>query len=478
MAFTRSPRRVRADAISRRQALRRIGAFTGAAALSPFLAGCGSDDGSGGSGGALLPEELDIETIIVVMMENRSFDHYFGSLSLLEGLAVDGLQPGFSNPRLDDSLVDPFHMSLRCVADPPHSFGSSHEQVNDGRNDGFVREHARRVGSEHGDEVMGYYVRDQLPLLYAVADEFTLCQSWHCAVLGPTFPNRYYLHSAQSGGLKQNDPPRRGQAWRTIYDALTDAGISWKSYFSDVPFLALFPNLVFSPNLTRIEQFYEDARLGQLPAVCHVEPSYTLNDDHPPHDIRLGQAFLSSILHAVGQGPQWERSMIIITYDEHGGFFDHVAPGKVEDERAAEGFDQLGVRVPALVISPYSPAGLVSSTLYEHSSVPAFIEWLFGLPPLTVRDANANIFLDALDSRLVRRGDRRPFPELPVVDVDPDTPLECAAFQGAGAQDIERYADAGVIPRSLDLRRETPQIMEHITRELIRMGAGRRARYR
>lgn len=479
MGFTRSPRRVRADAITRRQALRRLGAFAGAATLSPFLAGCGDDDGSRGATVALQPEELDIETIIVVMMENRSFDHYFGSLSLHEGRPIDGLRPGFFNPRLDNTPVEPFPMSLRCVADPPHGFGSSHIQVNGGANDNFVREHANRVGPEHGDEVMGYHVREQLPLLYALSDQFALCQSWYCSVLGPTWPNRYYLHSAQSGGLKVNDPPPRNREWLTIYDQLNDAGISWKSYFSDLPFLALWPKFLFSDNLRRIEEFYEDAHSGQLPAVCHVEPAYTLNDDHPPHDIQLGQAFLSSIIHAVGQGPQWERSLILISYDEHGGFFDHVAPGKVDDERADQGFDQLGVRVPGLVISPYTPIGLVSSTLYEHSSVPAFIEWLFGLPPLTVRDANANIFVDALDARQVRRTDPRPFPELPVVDVDPDTPLECAAFEGgSAAQDIERYADSGAIPRSLDLRRETPATMQHITRELVRMGAGRRVRYR
>jgi phospholipase C len=454
-------------------------AFAGAASLSPFLASCGSDDGGGNAGGVLLPEELDIETIIVVMMENRSFDHYFGSLSLLEGSAVNGLRPGFSNPRSDDTPVASFQMALRCVADPPHGFDSSHNQVNNGANDGFVREHAMRVGNEHGDEVMGYHVREQLPFLYALADEFALCQSWHCSVLGPTWPNRFYLNSAQSNGRKNNTVPLGGATWPTIYDRLDDAGIPWKSYFSDLALLALWPKFLLRPELNRIEEFYEDARSGQLPPFCQVEPAYTLNDDHPPHDIRLGQAFLSSIIHAVGQGPQWDRSLIIVTYDENGGFLDHVAPGKVADERADEGFDQLGIRVPGLVISPYTPAGLVSSTLYEHSSVPAFVEWLYGLAPLTVRDANANIFLDTIDARQVRRADPRPFPELPVVDVDPETPVECAAFAGGGSvQDIERYADAGGIPRSLDLRRETPQIMQHITRELIRMGAGRRVRYK
>lgn len=474
MRFPRSPRRVCGSAITRRQALRQLGALAGAATLSPLFSGCG--DGGGGTEQVLQPEEVDIETVIVVMMENRSFDHYFGSLRLEEGRGVDGLQAGFSNPRLDGTPARPFPMGLRCLADPPHSFASSHRQVNGGANDGFVREYAARVGPELGDNVMGYHVREQLPVLYAAADEFALCQRWFCSVLGPTWPNRLYLHSAQSNGRKNNDFPTNpgGFTWPTIYDRLDDAGISWKSYYGDLPFLFLFGRFLFSPKIRRIEEFYEDARAGRLPAVCHIEPSYTVNDDHPPHDIHLGQAFLSSILHAVGQGPQWPRSLILICYDEHGGFYDHVPPGMVADERAEEGFGQLGVRIPGLVISPYTRRGFVSSTLHEHSSVPAFIEWLFGLEPLTLRDANANFFLDTFDVDRIRRGDPRRFPALPVIEVDPEIPEECLAFQGrAGAQDIERYADAGHIPRSYDLRSQQPEILRHINREMIRLGAAR-----
>ena len=480
MAFTRSPRRVSANAITRRQALRQLGALAGAATLSPLLSACGSDDGSG-TAAALQPEELPIENIIIVMMENRSFDHYFGSLSLHERLQVNGLQPGFTNPRLDGTLVGSFQTGLRCVSDPPHSFGSSRLQVNNGANDGFVREYATRLGEEHGgDEVMGYYLRNQLPLLYSLVDEFVLCDQWHSAVLGPTWPNRMYLHSAQSNGRKNNALPETpaGFQWPTIYDSLTAAGIEWKSYFGDLPMLFLWGTLQRQANrIRRVSEFYEDAQSGTLPPVSFIEPLYQVNDDHPPHDVNLGQAFLSSIVHAVGQSPQWERSMIIITYDEHGGFFDHVAPPMVADERADEGFGQLGVRVPGVIISPYSPVGAVSSTLYEHSSVPAFIEWLFGLEPLTLRDANANFFLDAFDAREVRRANPRPFPELPLVDADPDIPPECAAFgAGGSAQELELFADAGGIPRELDLRGEAHDTVRHINRQLLRMGAGRRAR--
>jgi phospholipase C len=212
-----------------------------------------------------------------------------------------------------------------------------------------------------------------------------------------------------------------------------------------------------------------------------VEPVFIApgaNDDHPPHDIMRGQAFLSTILHALAEGPQWQRSMVILTYDEHGGFFDHVPPPTVEDERSADGFGQLGVRVPGLVISPYSHRGVVSSTLYEHSSVPAFLEWLFGLEPLTVRDAQANYFIDTFDVDRIRRNDPRPFPTLPVVDLDPDQSPECIELGQATVNELALFADAGGIPPSFDRRRDAPELLRRLNRELIDMGGARTHRRR
>jgi len=524
------PRRVNAHAITRRQALRYIGTGAGGVALAPWLVGCGDDNGGArptptatatptaaalptasasatASGTAthtashsptasptttptptpLQPEELAIETVIFIMMENRSFDHYFGSLSLEEGRAVNGLVPGLSNPHPDGSTVQPFPMDLRCVADPPHGWFSSRRQVNAGANDGFVSEHLATLMGEglpltSAGEVMGYHRRAQLPIMYALADEFALCDQWFCSVLGPTWPNRMYLHSGQSGGRINNDFPEdliTGFTWPTIFHRLTDAGIPWKDYYSDLTFLPLWGSLRIEANLRQISEFLDDARAGRLPSVVHIQPTYfgaAGNDDHPPHDFARGQAFLSTILHALAEGPQWERSMVIITYDEHGGFYDHVPPPIVEDERSAEGFGQLGVRVPGLVISPYTRRGFVSPSLYEHSSVPAFIEWLFGLEPLTIRDAEANYFIDTFDVDRVRRNDPRPFPTLPVIDLDPDVTAECAAFEGA-AVELARYADAGGIPAAFDHRRDSPALLRTLNRELIRMG-GARARRR
>jgi len=536
------PRRVYSGGITRRQALRQIGVAAGATAFAPWAIGCGDDHGrplstptpnatstpaSTFTGTAtptptstltgtpttsstptptstptasptplpLRPEELNIETVVVVMMENRSFDHYFGSLSLEEGRAIDGLRAGFSNPMPNGTPVPIFPTDRRCVADPPHSWERSHAQFNGGANDGFVREyHASLISDGYtaaeadqlANQVMGYQRRANIPILYALADEFVLCQQWFCSLLGPTWPNRMYLHSAQSGGRMTNDFPedlQTGFTWPTIYDRLTAAGIEWKTYFTDLTFLPLWGSLRTPGTAVPITQFVDDALSGNLPPVCHIEPGFldaAASDDHPPHDIMRGEAFLSTVLHALGQGPQWSRTLVIITYDEHGGFFDHVAPPVVDDERSAAGFGQLGVRVPGLMISPYSPRGVVSSTLYEHSSVPAFIEWLFGLEPLTVRDAQSNMLSDLLDLDRIRRRDPRPFPSLPVIEIDPDdVPSDCAPFRSApAAAELARLADSGAIPASFDRRRESVELVRSFYSELIRMGGARLRRGR
>jgi len=464
--------------VTRRQALQQIGAAAGALTLAPLWSGCG-DDGEGAGESVLQPQDLRIDTVVLVMMENRTFDHFLGSLSLHEGRAVDGLRAEFWNPRPDGSRVPVFPLGPRCVADPPHGWEASFRQVNDGRMDGFVREHAADAGPEHGDEVMGYYRREQLPIYYAMADEFVLCQRWFCSVRGPTWPNRMYLHAAQSAGRKNNDSPSPpGFRFPTIYDSLEAAGIDWKYYYTDLPFLALWASLRSKTNRLRpVEEFFEDARSGQLPPVTVVDPGFTLNDDHPPHDIQLGQAFIAAVLRTLGNSPQWQRSLFILTYDEHGGFFDHVPPPTIPDERADQGFGALGPRVPSFLVSPWAKRGFVSSTLYEHSCFPAFVEFLFGLEPLTMRDAQANLFLDAFDRDRLARNDPRPFPSFPSLQVDPEPAPECVALgapSGAGAiQDIERWANTGALPRELDRRKHGRETLAYINKQLVQSGWAR-----
>src|SRR5262245_33968159 len=326
--------------ITRRRVLVGLGAGVGALAV-----GCGANRGSGSDGAAppdaagsdtvppdatadaaanactatssLTPEELlaHIETIVVVCMENRPFDHYLGSLALVEGRAdVAGLTGTESNPTVDGLPVLVHPLDDLTPNDPPHGWGPCHSQWNFGANDGFVRVHA---GASQAD-VMGYYVRAQIPVTYALADAGVVCNAWHAACLGPTYPNRCYLHGATSHGVK-TDVPVLGLV--SIFDRLAAAGIAATNYFSD--FAWATAGYLKLTGLATIEQFFSDAAAGMLPPFSIVDPQFTgagANDDHPDHDIRLGQAFLASVVAALGQSPQWNRCLIVVTYDEHGGF--------------------------------------------------------------------------------------------------------------------------------------------------------------
>jgi phospholipase C len=380
--------------ISRRDVLRDIGVVATSAA-APGLAACGDDEGSSGQPPAA---PVGITHIVVVMMENRTFDHYFGARSLIEGLPGDGLVATMSNPDLAGVSRSVYPETVYCVPDPPHGWNASHEQNGAGMNDGFLRAYQEDHGTGVPPHVMGYFARADLPVLYSLADAYTTCDRWFASVMGPTWPNRFYLHSAQSGGYKTNDFPP--QAWPTIYDRLDAAGVDWMYYYSDLPFLLTLGNSRNQP----IDTFYEEAKAGQLRPVTVVDPSFGLNDDHPPHHPLLGQQFIASIYQALATSPHWNNCLLVVTYDEHGGFFDHVPPPKAADDRAAEGFDQLGFRVPALLAGPYVKKGHVSSAVYDHASVLKHIETMFGLEPLTARDAAANDLSDAIDQARLAAG--------------------------------------------------------------------------
>ena len=371
----------------------------GAAAL---LAACNKDDNGGDSashGPAL--EDFDllrerIDTVVVLMMENRSFDHYFGALTLEEGREdVDGLTADMSNPHPDGSEVFPANTTVNCVEDPPHSWNASHDQFNNGANDGFVTEYYGRA-PDGAHEAMGYFNRAQLPAFYTLADEFTLCDQWFASLMTSTQPNRFYLHCAQNEGVDNNDIPI-GKDYPSIYTGMADAGHSWGCYFANVPGLVLVPDrFIGDREIQFIDQFFKDAEAGELPNLVLVEPAYGRNDDHPPAHPTAGQIFCAQIYDALASSPQWERIAFFICY-EHGGFHDHVAPPKAPDAHADQGFDQLGFRVPGLVIGPWVKKGHVSHTVYDHTSILAFIENLFGVDPMSERDAAADPMRDCFD---------------------------------------------------------------------------------
>jgi len=382
--------------LTRRDVLQGVGAVVGTA-----VTGCGSDDGAPNDGPqpSLTPKQLleNIDAIVVVMMENRTFDHYFGAYQLLEQRDVDGLRGSESNPAPDGSSVAVGPMtSFTTDPDPPHGWDSSRLQFNGGKMDGFVTQYLEDHAAADPRNVMGYYSRTELPVSYALADAYGLCNRWFCSVMGPTWPNRYYLHCGTSGGMMRNDVI----TLRSIFHVLDELGISSGYYSSNLPFCAAYGYTNFRP----IAEFYGSAAAGTLPALSIVDPILTAldtigNDDHPPADVRDGQAFLASVHDALAQSPQWNRSLLVVTYDEHGGFYDHVPPPETADDLPE--FRQLGCRVPSLLIGPQVKRGKVIDTQFDHASVIATVCKKFDIEPLTARVAAANDLSSGIDPRLI-----------------------------------------------------------------------------
>lgn len=341
------------------------------------------------------PHKSGIDHIVVVMMENRSFDHFLGWLP-----GANGQQAGLSyydelnQPHSTFHLTDPQNCPFQ---DPDHSYSGGRIQYDSGACDGWLR-----AGSNDLFPI-GYYVDSDLSFLGQAAASWTVCDNYFSGILAPTFPNRIYMHAAQTDRIDQSSTIC---SLPTIWDRLAAAGLRGTYYYSDIPFTALWGSryLGISRPLT---EFLGDCTVGNLPEVSFLDPRFvnesngTSNDDHPHADIRNGEVFLSQVYQAVTQGPDWHSTVLVINFDEWGGFFDHVPPPlryPVPRSDVAAGSDgRSGFRVPTLVISPFARRSYVSHTQFDHTSVLSLIEWRWDLPPLSVRDASANSLATALD---------------------------------------------------------------------------------
>lgn len=444
----------------RRQALKGLGAL----ASLPLLPRCGKE---------AAPLHTRIDTIVYLTMENRSFDHYFGARRLVEGQSIDGLEASMSNP---DSAGTPIFVAPAdsfCVADPAHSWSASHRQFNQGSNDGFASLHEERYGAAEAHRAMGYFDRQTLPALYTLADNYALCERWFCSVMSSTWPNRFYGLAAQSKGVRTNDESVTYD-FLTIYDRLERAGLSWGVFYGNVSFSGILSRNYSRDHFHELASFFEHAAAGSLPNYCVLEPQYGRNDDHPPAHPLAGQILIASIYEALRKSPQWGRLLFVITYDEHGGFYDHVPPPTVVDDFAAEGFDQLGFRVPSVVVGPYVNAG-VSRTVYDHTSVLAFAERLWELRPLTARDANANDPTDTLSTQLLDEATPRPAVALAPIEADeselyaPECRIGLAHGGVTGQPELERFYDAHP-HHPLDRRRHTDTDYEVLLRHAEKQG--------
>jgi phospholipase C len=374
------------------------------------------------------PNQSGLNHVVVLMMENRSFDHYLG---WLPGAA--GRQAGLSFLDGNGDSHDTHHLvdSQNCAhPDPDHSYDGGRIQFNNGACDGFLR------SGDNDEFAIGYYEAADLDFYRRAAPYWTVCDHYFSATMGPTYPNRFYQHCAQTDRIRNttvvNETP-------TIWDRLARAGVSAKYYYSDLPFIALFGTRHL--NIARpFRQFLSDCRTGRLPAVSFVEPRFldagegTSGDDHPHADIRAGQRFLNTVYRAVTQSPNWGHTLLVINYDEWGGFYDHIRPGTAHDARPDLGTQQRGFRVPCLLVSPFVKRRTIARQTYDHTSILKLISWRWGLPPLTARDRHARNIGEVLD--FSRRYTAAPTWSVPAI-----TPTACEAQVAPDYEEWYRLAE-------------------------------------
>jgi phospholipase C len=349
------------------------------------------------------------------MQENRSFDHYLGQLHAF-GEADTEPEPPTGNPNPNGGTLPPFHQERYCeVADLDHSWTGTHRSWDNGKMDGFATVNVAPEDA-NGSRTLGYYNQDDLPYYYDLFDRFAIGDRYFASVMGPTYPNRFYLVAGTSFGHISNDLPTGPSefATPTIFNLLDAAGITWKVYQQQFAWVLLFAYVRDhdSSRVVPVAQYFEDIAAGTLPQVVFIDlegdasPNTEL-DEHPPSNIQVGQAYVARVIAALTSSTVWNSSALFLTYDEHGGYYDHVPPSPaclpdsippmLAPDDMPGSFDRYGIRVPLAVISPFARPHFVSHVTYDHTSILRFIETRFDLPALTARDANADPMLDMFD---------------------------------------------------------------------------------
>jgi len=406
-----------------------------------------------------MPAGLDaLRHIVVLMMENRSFDHMLGALQA-ENPAINGLSGTESNP---DTTNEPAHVQpdaefqSQLDPDPNHHFPAVNKQLFFGTQgppaapsmQGFVQSYFdQRRDVKHSRKIMYYFKPDQLPVLTTLARNFAIFNGWFASIPGPTICNRAFAHYGTSFGSVTMNPFEVKKPFQSIYDRMLAAGRTAKLYYYDVASSTMeVVNLLSKqPSIFgTFEQFQSDCAKGILPDYSFVEPNYTdhegdgggellASDQHPDHDVQSGELFIAEVYNAIRQNPDlWKSTALLVVYDEHGGIYDHVPPPACtpdtpfiapasDTEGAPFAFDRLGVRVPAILISPWIAKGTVvpgteaggKARIFDHASIPATVTKQFKLPTdaRSEREKAAPTFLDLLGDSL------RPDADCPVFNV-------------------------------------------------------------
>jgi phospholipase C len=410
------------------------------------------------------PRMRDIKHVVMLMQENRSFDHYYGTLSGVDGFddrraiqLPNGRsvfhQPDAVNP---DGYLLPFHLDTRhtsaqAIPSTSHAWSVQHQAWNNGKMDQWLPAH-RAADKENGPYVMGYYTREDIPFQYALADAFTICDHYHCSVFGPTWPNRMYwmtgtIDPGGTGGgpIISNVEHEGGYAWTTYAERLEAAGVSWKVYQEEDNYgtnmLSTFKSFQeASPSSPLYRKgmsvdshgtFEYDAKHDRLPAVSWILPTST-QSEHPDYLPAAGADYVAAKIEAIASNLDvWKKTVFILDYDENDGLFDHVVPPTPPAGTPDEFIDGLpiggGYRVPCLIVSPWTAGGWVSSQNFDHTSVLQFLERFTGVREPNITDWRRRTFGD-LTSVFRHGGGHRP-PRLP------DTAPELARAQ----YEVEHY---------------------------------------
>jgi phospholipase C len=388
-----------------------------------------------------------IKHVVLLMLENHSFDQMLGCLQSeypeLDGVDVNSNEPRFN---LDLSGTEVFQIPIdvqQFPLDPKHESRFALDQIANG-NSGFVTDFQKNVSGNTATDrqnIMGYYLLGRLPALHELATNFTVCDHWFSSLPGPTWPNRFFALTGTSSGrvLMPEGPlnPRLNEYFVqdqfTLFDRLTKAGKSWKIYYYDFPSSLLLNRQRLPENLqgySRIDNFFEEARNEQqFPAFAFIEPKYfgaDQNDDHPPHNVFKAEKLIADVYNAIRSNPElWESTLLAVVYDEHGGFYDHVVPpGAIppDEHREEWTFDRLGVRVPAILVSPFV-GRRVEQTVFDHTSFLKYLTKLWTLGSLGDRTASDKTnSIEVAINQTEPRKDTISFIRVPYTNLMPERP--------------------------------------------------------
>jgi phospholipase C len=471
-----------------------------------------------------------VRYVFVLMLENRSFDHMLGfsgisgadaatgqptrinGLAGTESNAWNGAAYAVSQPAGYAMPLDPPHefpdvLEQLCGAGASYAPGGAYPAID---NSGFVASYAAGGGQANPAEIMRCFSPAQLPVLNALAAEFAVCDNWYSSMPGPTWPNRFFVHAATSSGLDHSPTIAEIVLWESlagfvfnngsIFDRMNASKVAWRIYAGDAfPLAAALKGI----QLTEVHPYGDFAgdvaAAGYPSSYTFIEPSYNVLTDyrcstsqHPLDDVTRGEVLIRCTYEAIRNSPLWSQSLLIVAWDEHGGFYDHVAPPRAaapgdtgpspENSQYGFTFDQYGPRVPGVAISPWIPRNLVDHRVYDHTSILATLEALFGLHPLTQRDASANSLVPLLSLADPRSDAPASLPPAADSGLGGCPPVDCGApsaqqFRAAMPQAVARPRDTvnegnlpGVLQTALrsDLALSPPQDRNRI---LVRVSA-------